>query len=113
LLGPGVPQPSGKALRDLRRRLGAGLARRLFETLAGPLGRAGTPGVMFGGYRTVSFDGCKSVKAPDTPPNRGWLGKRKASNGEAGYPSGSDMADYQYERYGKAETATNPKTEAF
>jgi hypothetical protein len=87
LHGLGLPQPSGKALRDLRRRLGAGPARRLFETLAGPLGRPGTPGVMFGGYRTVSFDGCKSIKVPDTARNRGWLGKHKASNGETGYPA--------------------------
>jgi hypothetical protein len=87
LRGLGLPEPSGKALRDLRRRLGAGPARRLFETLAGPLGRPGTPGVMFGGYRTVSFDGCKSVKVPDTPANRGWPGKHKTSNGETGYPA--------------------------
>jgi Insertion element 4 transposase N-terminal/Transposase DDE domain len=87
LRGLGLAEPSGKALRDLRRRVGAGPARRLFEMLAGPLGRPGTPGVMFGGYRTVSFDGCKSVKVPDTARNRAWLGKHKASNGETGYPA--------------------------
>ena len=54
--------------------------------LAGPLGRPGTPGVMAGGYRTVSFDGCKTVKVPDTPANRGWLGKMNAALGVAGYP---------------------------
>ena len=42
---------------------------------------------MFGGYRTVSFDGCKSIKVPDTAGNRAWLGKQKASNGETGYPA--------------------------
>jgi hypothetical protein len=41
---------------------------------------------MAGGYRTVSFDGCKSVKVPDTPANRGWLGKANASLGVTGYP---------------------------
>jgi hypothetical protein len=83
-LGPGVP--SAKALRDLRRRIGAAPVRALFEVLAGPLGQPGTPGVMFGGYRTVSFDGCRSVRVPDTDANRGWLGKVNAALGVTGYP---------------------------
>ena len=88
----GLAAPSGKALRDLRRRIGIPPVRRLFEILAGPLGRPRTPGIMFGGYRTVSFDGCKSIKVPDTGTNRAWLGKQKASNGETGYPALSLMA---------------------
>jgi len=84
--GLGLAVPSAKALRDLRRRVGTGPVRALFEVLAGPLGRPGTPGVMAGGYRTVSFDGCKTVKVPDTAANRGWLGKMNASLGVAGYP---------------------------
>jgi Insertion element 4 transposase N-terminal/Transposase DDE domain len=84
--GLGLAAPSAKALRDLRRRVGAAPVRALFEVLAGPLGRPGTPGVMFAGYRTVSFDGCKSVKVPDTAANRGWLGKMNASLGVTGYP---------------------------
>jgi hypothetical protein len=67
--------PSGKALRDLRRRIGIAPVKQLFETLAGPLGRPRTPGIMFGGYRTVSLDGCKSVKVPDAVGNRAWLGR--------------------------------------
>jgi hypothetical protein len=84
--GLGLAVPSAKALRDLRRRIGAAPVRALFEVLAGPLGRPGTPGVMAGGYRTVSFDGCKTVKVPDTPGNRDWLGKMNAALGVAGYP---------------------------
>jgi hypothetical protein len=84
--GLGLAVPSAKALRDLRRRIGAAPVRALFEVLAGPLGQPGTPGVMAGGYRTVSFDGCKTVKVPDTPGNRGWLGKMNAALGVAGYP---------------------------
>jgi hypothetical protein len=84
--GPGLAVPSAKALRDLRRRIGAAPVRALFEVLAGPLGRPGTPGVMAGGYRTVSFDGCKTVKVPGTPANRGWPGKMNAALGVAGYP---------------------------
>ena len=86
LAGLGLASPSGKGLRDLRRRIGAAPVRALFEVLAGPLGRPGMPGVMAGGYRTVSFDGCKTVKVPDTPANRAWLGKMKAALGVTGYP---------------------------
>ena len=64
--GLGLAVPSSRALRDLRRRIGAAPVRALFEVLAGPLGRPRTPGVMFGRYRTVAFDGCRSVKVPDT-----------------------------------------------
>ena len=46
-----------------------------------------TPGVRFGRYRTVAFDGCTSVKVPDTGRNRGWLGKMNASLGVTGYPA--------------------------
>lgn len=84
--GLGLAVPSARALRDLRRRVGAAPVRALFEVLAGPLGRPGTPGVMAGGYRTVSFDGCKTVKVPDTAASRDWLGKMNAALGVAGYP---------------------------
>jgi Insertion element 4 transposase N-terminal/Transposase DDE domain len=77
---------SGKALRDLRRRVGAAPLRALFEVLAGPVAQPTTPGVRYGRYRTVAFDGCVSIKAPDTPRNRAWLGKLRASNGITGYP---------------------------
>jgi DDE family transposase len=60
--------------------------KALFEVLAGPLGRPRMPGIMFGQYRAVAFHGCKSVKVPDTPRNRAWLGKLNASLGETGYP---------------------------
>jgi len=83
----GLASPSAKALRDLRRRIGIAPLKALFEILAGPLGQPHTPGIMFRGYRTVSFDGCKSIKVPDTAKNRAWLGKQNASNGETGYPA--------------------------
>jgi hypothetical protein len=86
LEGQGPALPSGKALRDLRRRIGPGPLRALFEVLAGPAAWPSTPGVTFGRYRTVAFDGCTSVKVPDTDRNRAWLGKMKASLGVTGYP---------------------------
>jgi hypothetical protein len=85
--GQGVPCPSAKALRDLRRRLGAAPFKALLEVLAGPVAQPATPGIRFGRYRTVAFDGCSSVKVPDTERNRAWLGKLKAVRGVTGYPA--------------------------
>src|SRR5215472_13644958 len=82
----GRKTPSEKAFRDLRRRLGAAPMRALFEVLAGPVAAPRTPGVRFGRYRTVAFDGCVSLKVPDSDRNRSWLGKLKAALGATGYP---------------------------
>ena len=76
----------GQGVADLRRRLGAAPMRALFEVLAGPVAAPRTPGVRFGRYLTVAFDGCVSFKVPDTDRNRSWLGKLKASLGVTGYP---------------------------
>lgn len=78
--------PCAKALRDVRRRLGPAPLRHLFTLLAGPAASRHTPAVTFAGYRTVSFDGCRSLKVPDSALNRAWLGKLKAAAGETGYP---------------------------
>ena len=85
--GQALPTPSTKALRYLRRRIGEAPVRALFEVLAGPTAQPHTPGIRFGRYRTVSFDGCTSIKVPDTEPNRSWLGKMKAALGVTGYPA--------------------------
>jgi transposase IS4-like protein/DDE family transposase len=87
LQGLPVPCPSEKALRDLRRRLGPAPVKALFEVVAGPLAQPGTPGVRFAGLRTVAFDGCNSLKAPDTGRNRWWLGRIRYRMGFAGYPT--------------------------
>src|SRR5262249_53064320 len=79
--------PSEKALRDLRRRLGPVPLKALFEVLAGPVAQPHTPGVRFGRYRTVAFDGCTSIKVADSDRNRSWLGKLKAALGVTGYPA--------------------------
>jgi Insertion element 4 transposase N-terminal/Transposase DDE domain len=85
--GQGLPCPSPKALRDLRRRIGAAPLKALFEVLAGPVAQPSAPGVRFGRFRMVAFDGCASVKVPDSRPNRVWLGKLKAALGITGYPA--------------------------
>jgi hypothetical protein len=87
LAGMAVPVPSEKALRDLRRRLGPAPMKALFEVAAGPLAQPHTPGVRFRGLRTVAFDGCNSLKVPDTEDNRSWLGRIKYRMGWAGYPT--------------------------
>ncbi|WP_216915554.1 transposase domain-containing protein [Nocardia noduli] len=73
LIGIPTAAPTSKALRDLRRRVGVAPMRALFDIVAGPLAQPRTPGVRFGPYRMVSFDGCTSQKVPDTARNRAWL----------------------------------------
>jgi Insertion element 4 transposase N-terminal/Transposase DDE domain len=86
LEGLKVAAPSDKALRDLRRRLGPAPLKALFEVLAGPLAWPYAPGVRFAGLRTVAFDGCSSIRVPDTARNRAWLGRVRCRGGFAGYP---------------------------
>jgi len=85
---PGLPvaAPSEKALRDLRRRLGPAPLKALFEVLAGSLAWPYAPGVRFAGLRTVAFDGCSSIRVPDTARNRAWPGRIRHRLGFAGYP---------------------------
>ncbi|MEU5599167.1 IS4 family transposase [Streptomyces sp. NPDC020298] len=77
-----VAEPTAKALRDLRRRIGTEPMRRLFGVLAGPLARPTTAGVRFGPFRMVSFDGCSSIKIPDSERNVEWFG----AGSRGGYP---------------------------
>lgn len=81
-----VPRPPEKALRDLRRRIGAGPFQRLFEVLAGPLAQPSTPGVRYRRWRTVAFDGCGSLNVSDHERNRSWLGRTERRHGPSGYP---------------------------
>jgi hypothetical protein len=87
LVGLELPSPSEKALRELRRRLGPAPFKALFEVVAGPLGQPRTPGVCYRGMRTVAFDGCSSLRVPDTERNRSWLGRIRYRMGFAGYPT--------------------------
>lgn len=73
LEGQGLVAPSGKALRDLRRRLGPAPLKVLFEVLAGPAAWPCMPGVRFGRYRTVAFDGApRSRSLTPRGTGRGW-----------------------------------------
>ena len=72
----GLPRPSEKALRDLRRRLGPAPVKAMFETVAVPLAPPWTRGV----YLARAAHGL--VRRPELGPgarqrrNRFWLGKR-------------------------------------
>jgi hypothetical protein len=90
--GAGGRPPSEKALRDLRRRVGAAPLRALFETVAGPLAWPSAPGACYRGYRTVAFDGCSSLKAPDLERNRGRLGRVRSRTAWTAYPTVMLMA---------------------
>ena len=92
LAGLPVACPSEKGLRDLRRRLGPAPLRALCEVAAGPLAQPRTPGVRYRGLRTVAFDGCNSVKIPDTGRSQSWIGKIRYRMGLAGYPALRVMA---------------------
>jgi hypothetical protein len=92
LAGLGLPAPSERALRDLRRRIGSAPLKALFEVIAGPLARPHTPGVSFAGLRTVAFDGLNSLKVPGTDRNRSWIGRIGYRMGFAGYPALRVMA---------------------
>ncbi|MFJ5035741.1 transposase domain-containing protein [Streptomyces sp. NPDC088560] len=81
-----VPQPSEKALRDLRRQVGLAPLKRLFHVLAGPLAQLSTPGVRYRRRRTVAFDGCGSLSVPDHERNRSWLGRTERRYGPTGHP---------------------------
>jgi hypothetical protein len=82
LPGITVPCVSGKALRDLRRRVASAPMKALFEHLAGPTSWPGMPGCRYRGLRMVAVDGCSSFKAPDTARNRAVfrIGRRRTGN---------------------------------
>jgi hypothetical protein len=86
LAGLDAAAPSEAALRALRRRVGVEPVKALFEVLAGPLAQPGTAGACYRRYRTVAFDGCSSIKAPDHRRIVAYLGKIVHRQGESGYP---------------------------
>lgn len=84
---PSAPRVSEKALRDVRRRVGAGAVRLLFDTLAVQAADPRTPGVRYRRWRTVAFDSCASLRCPDSERNRAWLGRAETGRGGFhGYP---------------------------
>lgn len=64
--GLALARPAASLLCRVRRRIGPGPLRRLFETLAGPVGLSGQPGAFYRGLRTVAVDGTH-LHVPDAP----------------------------------------------
>jgi len=85
--GLAVASPAVSSLCRARRRIGTGPLRRPFETLAGPVGVPGQPGVFYRGLRTVAVDGTH-LHVPDGPAITGHCPKRtgKRAGLEFGYP---------------------------
>jgi hypothetical protein len=61
--------PTTGALSQARARLGEEPLRALFEAVAVPVARAGTPGAWLGRWRLMAIDGVM-IDMPDTPENR-------------------------------------------
>jgi transposase IS4-like protein/DDE family transposase len=83
--GLGLAGPAVSSLCRARRRVGPAPLRRLFETLAGPVGLPGQPGVFYRGLRTVAVDGTH-LHAPDDPAITGRCPRRGGQRLEFGYP---------------------------
>jgi hypothetical protein len=66
--------PTTGAISQARGRLGEAPLKMLFEQVARPLARAGTPGAWLGERRLMAIDGVK-LDVPDTPANIAWLGR--------------------------------------
>ena len=79
----GLPRPSEKALRDLRRGSARPRRRRCSRRSRSRWRRRG-PGDAWRGLRTVAFDGLNSVHVPDSDRNRSWLGKLRNRLGLGG-----------------------------
>jgi len=77
--------PSTAALREARKRIGAGPPKALFELLAGPQAGLRTPAALWRGLRPVAIDGT-SIAVPDSAANLAWAGKQRSGKIIAGYP---------------------------
>lgn len=85
--GLGLACPADSSLCRARRRVGAAPLRLLFQTLAGPVGLRGQPGVFYRGLRTVAVDGtCLHVPDDRAVTGRYRARKGKTSQAGAGYP---------------------------
>ncbi|WP_427008591.1 transposase domain-containing protein [Pseudarthrobacter sp. H2] len=85
LPGP-VVRPSGAAITEAMRRVGAAPLRELFDLLKGPAVTSARQTVQFAGRLVVAIDGTQ-IPVADTDANRVMFPKpRGGPNGEAGYP---------------------------
>ena len=91
----GLQRPSEKALRDLRRRLGAAPAKAVFETVAVPLASPWTRGVTWRGLRKTLNRGANAGE-PDEDETRAltWMARASRPISALGDPSvAADVLD--------------------
>lgn len=86
LQGLQVASPTGSALMQARRRVGAAPLRWLFDLLRGPAPGIGTVGVWWRGLLVCAIDGTLAA-VPDSPANLAVFTKHRCNNGGAGYPA--------------------------
>ncbi|WP_244313305.1 IS4 family transposase [Streptomyces zinciresistens] len=86
LEGLTVADPTGGALAQARRRVGADPLRWLFDLLRGPAAGIGTAGVWWRGLLVCAIDGT-TMAVPDSPANLAEFTKHRCNNGGSGYPA--------------------------
>jgi Insertion element 4 transposase N-terminal/Transposase DDE domain len=77
--------PTTGAISKARDRLGAEPLRELFDRVAVPLARKGTPGAWYRGRRVMALDGV-ILDVPDTPENVARFEKKEHAGGMSAYP---------------------------
>ncbi|GCB44644.1 IS4 family transposase [Streptomyces sp. NL15-2K] len=86
LEGIPVASPTGGALLQARRRVGAAPLKWLLDLLRGPAAGIGTPGVWWRGLLVCAVDGTLTA-VPDSEANLSVFTKHRCNNGGAGYPA--------------------------
>lgn len=86
LEGLAVADPTGGALAQARRRVGAEPLHWLFDLLRGPAAGIGTAGVWWRGLLVCAIDGT-TMAVPDSPANLAAFIKHRCNNGGSGYPA--------------------------
>lgn len=86
LEGLTVADPTGGALAQADRRVGASPLHWLFDLLRGPACGIGTVGVWWRGLLVCAIDGT-TMAVPDSPANLAAFTKHRCNNGGSGYPA--------------------------
>ncbi|MFG2848409.1 IS4 family transposase [Kitasatospora sp. NPDC048296] len=81
-----VADPTGGALAQARRRVGAEPLRWLFDLLRGPAAGIRTTGVRWRNLLVCAIDGT-TIAVPDSPANLTEYTKHRCNNGGSGYPA--------------------------
>ena len=83
--------PTSGAITQARARLGSGALKLLFERVATPTAREGSPGSFFRGRRLVAIDGTV-FDLPDTAENAAHFGRPGSGRGDSAFPQARVVA---------------------